>query len=121
MSIFLIKKIQIADIQSCVPVFRPNVREVTIAPLSSAVRRVAILVVEAACPPIGRKRACHRPSGSHCPLEGFTEISQKRLTYTDGTQKYSGLKFGKVVHVKNPGKRRRRKGGLRMMIIFDEV
>lgn len=111
MSIFLIKKIQIADIQGCVPVFRPNVREVTIAPLSSAVRRVAILVVEAACPPIGRKRACHRPSGSHCPLEGFTEISQKRLTYTDGTQKYSGLKFGKVVHVKNPGKRRRRKGG----------
>lgn len=58
---------------SCLPVFGPNIREVSITTFWAAIGRAAVLFIEAACPAIAGISASHSPSGSHCPLKQFTK------------------------------------------------
>lgn len=50
---------------ACLPVFRPNVGEISITAFRAAIGRAALLFTEAACPPIAGISANHWPSWSH--------------------------------------------------------
>lgn len=52
-------------IWACLPVFRPNVGEISITAFWAAIGRAALLFTEAACPPIAGISPNHWPSWSH--------------------------------------------------------
>lgn len=49
----------------CLPVFRPNIGKISVAAFWAAIGRAALLLAEAACPPVPGISTNHWPSWSH--------------------------------------------------------